>query len=548
MLVKAVLVENSRLFACLVIFFLVEKTFSPCIGYGFCNFDDSDYVYSNPHVISGLTFPNFCWAFSSTTSGNWHPLTMLSLMLDTRLFGYHAWGYHFTNVVIHSFNTLLLFLLLESMTHELGMSLCVALLFGLHPLRVESVVWVSERKDVLSVFFGFLTMLAYVKYTAAAGLKGAKTREYYGLALLAFILGLMAKPMLVTIPCVMLLLDVWPLKRLNGTSLFTLIKEKVPFFLLSGIISVCTFSTQGPTPLREVQPHERLETMFLGYSRYLGKIVYPADLSLFYPYPVHWPVIPVILAALLLVIISVMVAEEWKRRQYVVIGWCWFLGTLFPVIGLMQTGHQSMADRYSYLPSIGILIILVWYGCEIAKQAGLSTWVLRVATAGLVLMCCGLTRHQIYYWRSNDTLWQHAAAVTEKNYVAYGLIGFSYLQSTNYDAAITNFQASLAVRDDQINVCNGLAEALAKSDRSDEAVVLLKKAISRNRSNATLRRQMALVLAAQGHREEAITNFLYALKLKPDYLEARADLNRLTNSVSPAPPPPKTAPALNPGK
>ncbi len=522
--------ENKKLLICFLLFFLIAKIYAPCCRYGFANYDDSDYAYGNSHVTSGLTLSNVLSAFTSTTSANWHPLTMLSLMLDCQFHGVSPKWMHFTNVILHSFNTILLFLFMERITGTVGKSFLVALFFGLHPLRVESVVWISERKDVLSVMFCLLAALAYSKYVVATKLKNAKRGLYYTLTLLWFLFGLMSKPMLVTFPCILLLLDFWPLERWRSTTLFSLVKEKIPLFLLSGIISVAAFSTQGQFPLREMPYSVRLGNMSLSYCRYIGKILYPVNLALFYPYPMHWPAARIILSILLLVIICIVVIMVWRNHPYVLVGWLWFLGTLFPVIGITQVGSQSMADRYSYIPSIGIFIVLVWAGGEMQKRWNVAPRTLWLVVVAIVVTCGVVTRRQISYWRTNETLWRHAAEVTEKNYIAYALIGCSDMAKTNYNAAITNFENSLKIRGDKADVRIWLGQALIKVGRADEAIKTLQGAIVLNENSAQARTQMALALLVKGRRDEAVTNLNYALKLQPDYLEAKEELSKLTNS------------------
>jgi protein O-mannosyl-transferase len=526
-------VNNQTVLICLLLFFLIWKTFLPCLLNDFVNYDDQGYVFQNSHVTSGLTIHNFLWAFSSTTSVNWAPTTMLSHMLDCQLYGLHPWGHHLTSVIVHCFNGILLFLLLRRLTGTVWKSFLVALLFGLHPLRVESVVWISERKDVLSTLFWMLTVLAYSKYAAEAAVKSAKTRLYYDLALLWFLLGLMSKSMLVTLPCILLLLDFWPLGRWNSKTAFSLVKEKTPFFILSGIFSAVTCLSQSPALYRiENLPFlHRFENMLIAYCRYLGKIFYPVDLAVYYPYPVHWSAIRVILSALLLLTISAIVFAAERRRPFMLVGWLWFLGTLFPVIGLIQVGSQSMADRYSYIPSIGIFIILVWGACEFVKRWNVPSAILWVVAVGLVVTCSALTRRQISYWKNGESLWQHAAAVTENNYVAYSLIGFHDLKMTNYDAAITNFQNVIRIMYPvAVKERIGLGAALIKKGRPDEALGPLQEAIWLEPTNAHAYKEIALALLAEGRRGEALTNLVYALKLQPDYLEAKEELHKLTNS------------------
>jgi hypothetical protein len=281
---------------------------------------------------------------------------------------------------------------------------------------------------------------------------------------------------------------------------------------------------------------ERLENIPIAYCRYLGKIFYPVNLSIYYPYPIHWPVVRVILSSLLLLAISAIVVMVWRHRPFILVGWLWFLGALFPVIGLMQVGSQSMADRYSYIPSIGILIILVWYACEFARRWNVSSAILWGVAVGVVMTCSALTRRQISYWKDSESLWRHAAAVTESNYVAYTIIGFRDLAVKNYDAAITNFQKAVKIKGDMVNARIGLGSALTKKGRPDEAMRILQGAILLEPTNAQPRMQIALALLAKGRHDEALSNLVYALKLQPDYPEAKEELRKLTNS-SPAPQP-----------
>src|ERR1041384_6646102 len=378
---------------CILLFLLVFGAFLPSLRNDFINYDDPPYVTDNAQVQNGLSGENVRWAFSSSEQANWHPLTWLSHMLDCQVFGLQPWGHHLTSVLLHTVNSLLCFLVLQRITGAPWRSWCVAALFGLHPLRVESVAWLAERKDVLSGLFFMLVLIAYAKFVQSTGHTGSAISQapnptvkrcassfiiyhpfwyFYLLALVFFVLGLMSKPMLVTLPCIMLLLDFWPLHRVKKEGITTVVVEKVPFFLVAAASSVVTLLVQqrggAVIAIARLPLHLRLENALVSYCRYLAKLFWPAKLSVFYPLPPHWATPTVLLAAVLIAGVSVFVLTMWRRHPYLPVGWFWFVGTLIPVIGLVQVGAQSMADRYSYLPSIGVFIALVWGGCNLVQR------------------------------------------------------------------------------------------------------------------------------------------------------------------------------------
>jgi len=522
---------NRSLLLSLLVLFVVWRTFVPCLSNGFMNYDDPSYVTGNPHVASGLTPQNVLWAFTSSTAANWHPLTMLTHIIDSQLYRGFAGGHHLLNVALHCVNSLLLFLLLERLTNSPWASFWVALFFGVHPLRVESVAWISERKDVLSTFFSMLTALAYCKYVSAKREARRGARRHYWLAVLWLALGLLSKPMLVTVPCLLLLLDFWPLGRLKHERPLDLVLEKAPLFVLSVAFSIVTCFTQQDAmyPTRVMPLSVRLANVPVAYSRYLGKLFYPVDLACLYPYPIHWPESRVFLCTVLLSAISLAALCGVRRRPYVLVGWLWFLGALFPVIGLAQTGSQSMADRYSYIPSIGVLIVVVWSSCQFAARWKVSPLALSAVAAGLALTCAAITRRQISYWRDPESLWRHAAAVTDLNYSAAQIIGGIQLQRTNYDAAITNLEYAVRIKGDLVDARLGLGRALRLRGRPDEAIRTLGIASWIDATNVAVRVELAQALLAAGRRAEALTNLTYALKLQPE-LPGAADLLRgLTN-------------------
>ena len=349
----------------------------PMLGHGFINFDDPDYITNNPHVKAGLTWPGIVWAFQIGYAAYWHPLTWISHMMDCDLYGLNPDGHNLTNMLFHIANTLLLFFLLSRLTGALWRSFFVAALFAWHPLRVESVAWAAERKDVLSTFFWMLTLIAYARYAqrrskvegreSSAEIPALDLRPStfdYFLALFFFACGLMSKPMLVTLPFVLLLLDFWPLKRFNGSTVQRLLVEKIPFFALAFADSIVMSIAQKGNPsvwsLTELPMSFRIENVFVSYLRYILKIFWPTNLALIYPYPHHWAAALVIASATVLAAGTALSFWRIKKNRDLAVGWLWVLGTLAPVIGIMQVGIQSMADRFSYLPSIGIFILVVW--------------------------------------------------------------------------------------------------------------------------------------------------------------------------------------------
>src|ERR1051326_2205979 len=361
--------RREQILICLSLLGLIIAVYWPVARFNFVNYDDPEYVSENPHVQTGLSVVNVAWAFRTTFFENWHPLTWLSYLLDYQIFGLKPGAFHLVNLFFHGMNTLLLFAILNRITGARWPSAFVAVIFGLHPLHVESVAWVAERKDVLSVFFGLLTIWAYVRYTERPKAKGGP----YLAALLFFALSLMAKPMLVTLPFILLLLDFWPLGRMVNRSAIKdslrLVLEKGPFFALTGVSCVVTYLAQhqAVATVAGLSMGKRLANAFVSYVRYVGKTFWPVDLAVFYPHPGQWPYWQVIGSVLVLGIITLLVFRVRRERPYLLVGWLWFLGTLVPVIGLVQVGWQSLADRYTYFPLIGLLIIIGWGAKDLAE-------------------------------------------------------------------------------------------------------------------------------------------------------------------------------------
>ena len=576
----------------------------PASGFGFINYDDDFYVTSNVHVQNGLTWAGIKWAWANPVAGNWHPVTVLSHMLDCQLFGLNPGAHHLTNVLLHALNAGFVFWLLQRMTGAVWRSLLVAALFAVHPLRVESVAWVSERKDVLSGFFGLLALLTYACYAqksvvsnqwsvisnqssrVRAANNGPQTREhrllitdhrllFYLLSLYFFALGLMSKPMLVTWPFVMLLLDYWPLKRMqnaecrkqkaatgdthNATrnaphvSRFTfhvsLFLEKLPFFALAAAVSVVTFLVQkhvGAVMEAESLPlSARVENALISYGRYLGKLFWPTDLAVYYPRPGQWPMGKVLLAAGLILGLSVLVWVRRRRQPYALMGWLWFLGTLVPVIGLVQAGGQAMADRYTYLPSLGLLVLAVWGACELMQgkseirnpkggPAGLiSGFGLRisyVAGGAAIVLCMALTHQQLGHWKDSEALFRQALEVTENNCLAHNNLGAALAKKGQIDEAIRQLQEALRLQPHFAPACNNLANALLLKGQIDEAIGQYQEAIRLNPDHAEAYYNLGTALLLKGQTDEAIRQFQEVLRLKPDHAEAHYNLGNVLGS------------------
>jgi tetratricopeptide (TPR) repeat protein len=517
----------------LVLFGIVFLTFLPTLRQGFITYDDPIYVSENAHVKGGITWANAAWAMRSTEASNWHPLTWLSHMADCSLYGIEPWGHHLTNVLLHALNALLLFVALRRMTGAGWRSLLVAALFGLHPLHVESVAWISERKDVLSTAFWMLVILAYTaRDERLRGLRPG-AGAYYALSLLLFALGLMCKPMLVTLPCVLLLLDYWPLGRWGRSARagrWLLVAEKIPFLLIGAAVSVVTLAAQrGGDAVGSVDDFPvsvRVSNALLSYCGYLGKCLLPRGLSIFYPFqstpPPLWE--PVLAACLLAAVTAAALALA-RRRPYLLVGWLWFLGTLVPVIGLVQVGGQSMADRYTYVPLIGIFIIAAWGVCDLSGPRAAGQRAAGITSAATVALLACLTLGQIRYWRDGVTLFRHAIAVTDNNWIAHANLYATLTRSSSPEA-----------REELRKTLNILAEfAQARETKGDQLLALpgrRQDAIKEYRAAVRIMPELAephfrlgtTLAGSPAGLPEAIEEFRTAVRLKPDSAEAHYDL------------------------
>jgi Flp pilus assembly protein TadD len=491
-------------------------------NFDFVNYDDKGYVSANPHVLNGLNAGAVRWAFTTGHVGNWHPLTWLSLMLDYQIFKGWAGGYHLVNVLFHVINTLLLFYVLMRMTGALWPSAFVAAAFAFHPMHVESVAWIAERKDVLSTFFWMLTLLAYISYV-----KRPSVFRYIA-ALAAFALGLMAKPMLVTLPFVLLLLDYWPLERKISRRLLA---EKIPFFALSVISSVITFFVQrnsGAMPginMNGLSLNNRIANAFLSYAEYIGKMFWPSNLAVFYPLDAgsisFWQAA---MCVLLLLVISIFVIRFGRNQKYLPFGWFWFVGTLVPVIGFVQVGSQAYADRYTYIPYIGLFIMLAW-----GLPAFLSKWKLRKIALGLsmviVLTALGICAHrQTSYWKNSITLFSHAIEVTQNNYVAYNNLGLAYDDLGRHQEAIDAYKQAIEINPDYALAHYALGVACARLGRWQEAIESYKQIVRIKPDDPGAEFALGNACYALGRLPDAIEAFSQAVRIEPDYSEAHYNL------------------------
>jgi len=511
----------------------------PATSHDFINYDDPYYVTANVHVQNGLTLDNVRWAFGNPVVGNWHPLTMLSHMLDCQIYGLNPRGHHLTNVLLHGANTALVFLLFRGLTGAIWRSLTVAALFGLHPLHVESVAWVAERKDVLSTFFGLLCLMAYARYAKESEVQRPRSKGedsttwYYWATLVLFALSLMSKPMLVTLPFVLLLLDYWPLNRVrhseSGTrNLSGRLWEKIPFFALAAVMSVVTYLVQQHTgmmhSLENVPPGARTANALISYCRYLAKFFWPGDLAVFYPYPAHWPMSEALLAGGLMAGISAFVFVQRTRHPWLLTGWLWYCGTLVPVIGLVQVGGQAMADRYTYIPSLGLLILVVWGAYELTKRRGHHEMVLGAAGGAAISLCAVLTRQQLGYWQNNESLYRHTLAVTKNNYLAHHNLGIALYREGQINEAISQYREALGLEPNYAEAHYNLGAALAVQGQTDEAIRQFQEAIRIKPDYAEAHSNLGTAFAREGHLDEAIGEYRQALRLKPDNAEFHYDL------------------------
>jgi protein O-mannosyl-transferase len=522
----------------------------------FINFDDNEYITENTHVKAGFTREGFIWAFTKSQASNWHPITWLSHMVDCQLYGLNPKGHHLTNLFFHTANSLLLFIVLSRMTGTLWQSGFVAVLFALHPLHVETVAWAAERKDVLSMFFMMLTLWAYIFYIENPGVKK------YLLVVLFFALGLMSKPMLVTLPFILLLLDYWPLGRLksgqaqgnlrktkkripsdNRSNVSQLILEKLPLFILAMGSSIVTFLVQqsgGATKsLAMYSIQVRITNALISYLEYLEKMVWPTGLAVLYPHPGDalsaWKGM---VCGVVLVFITTVVVRMIQRAPYLAVGWFWYLGTLVPVIGIVQVGSQAIADRYTYIPLIGIFIIIAWGLPQLIENFRYKDKVLIISGGILIPLLMVSTWSQTRHWKNSTTLYKHAIEVNGNNYpsfsVVYYNLGNTLVKKNELEEAISHYKMAIKINPEHVLAYNNLGNALSQKGDIEGAISQFKTAIKIDPQNALAHDNLGVILDELGEYEKAIAHYKTAIQVKPDFAGAHYNLgNTLTKTNEP---------------
>ena len=556
----------SKIAICAVLIAIIWAVFGQTLQYGFVNYDDPAYVSENRQIQEGVTWQNVVWAFTHVHSHNWHPLTTISHMLDCQLFGLKPGAHHFVNVLLHSASAVLLFLLLEKMTAALWRSSLVAAIFAIHPLRVESVAWIAERKDVLSGLFFMLTLLAYVHYARKP------TVCRYGSMSILFVCGLLSKPMLVTVPVILLLVDFWPLKRTQTSEISghknsdlawrKLILEKIPLFVLAIGSGIATLIAQrgGILDTQHLAFASRIANAISAYLIYIWQMFWPTDLAAMYPHPgqlTFWEIAP---ASALLILVTAAAISLWKGRPYFIMGWFWYLAMLLPVIGLIQVGSQAHADRYTYLSQIGLYIAIVWGVSDLLQPLRYRSEILATIAPVIVALLGCRAWIQTNYWHDTERLWKRTLAVTGENDFAHFALGeyllkvhrlddaiaqfeivlarhpndpdanfqmgYAFMEKDDTDSAIHHFETSLKAKPENPDAETNLGNVLLKAGRLDEAVEHYQIVVRRNPASALAHYNLAVGLHRLGQLSEAITQYKEALAIDPNYPDAEEFLHQ----------------------
>jgi len=542
MLIDIFRTRQRELIICIFLFTAVLGVYGQAANHDFISLDDELHIINNPHVRAGITVQGIKWALTTFYAGNWQPLTWISHMLDCQLYALNPMGHHWTSLQLHLANTLLLLFLLQQMTGAFWRSTFVAALFALHPLHVESVAWVAERKDVLSTFFCMLTIMVYYRYVVQ------KHLLYYLLALLLFAMGLMAKPMLVTLPFVLLLIDFWPLERMGlicntisppeGMPRFDFgtfwdrIHEKTPFFLLIVPSIIITFLAQrnigAVESLTSLPLKFRIANAFVSYVKYITKAIWPAQLVVFYPHPGNTlPMWQGVMAGLLITAVTYIAVRFLRKYPYLATGWFWFLGTLVPVIGLLQVGGQAMADRYTYLPLIGIYIIITWGVSDLASQWRFREIFLPMSAGAVLLLLSMVTWIQVGHWQNSMKLFRHALGVTHNNWLAHNSLGVALFRAGKLDEALGHFNKTLHNKPEDVMAYNNLGSVLAQKGELDEAIFYFRKAVAIKPDYVKALDNLGKALFNRGSFQEAEFHYKQAIRLKPNYASAHFNLGNL---------------------
>jgi tetratricopeptide (TPR) repeat protein len=514
--------DSRRRLICLALGLSVLSVYGRLAFFDFVFFDDHVYVIEKAEVLAGLSAASIRWAITTTDAGFWHPLTWISLMIDHEVWGLHPGGYHLTNVLLHLIATLILFVALHRLTGALWKSGFVAALFALHPLHVESVAWIAQRKDVLSGLFWMLSLFLYARYVEKPVL------GRYGLVLLSFSLGLMAKPMVVTLPIILILLDMWPCRRLSGQlwrrNWKRVVGEKIPFLILgaaAGVVTILAEQQVGALKtLAEFSFMSRLSNAVVAYGFYLYKTVWPFHLSVHYPHPGAWPVWHVVLSLAVLTGVTFLTIRTFRKYPFLLVGWFWYLIGLLPVIGLLQIGSHAFADRYTYIPLIGVFMALAW-GAD-AWTAGRPLRRLPVTAASLmaVIALSLISVQQVGFWRDAETLFRQAVGVTQNNYLAHNNLGAALSRQGRYGEAIGQFTKALALRPDYREARFNMGEALAGEGRYEEALYHYRRVIDLQPEFAEAHNNIAIVYARMGRLDQAVLHFREAIRIRPGYRQA----------------------------
>lgn len=506
---------------CLGLILSVLVVYGRLSFFDFVFFDDHVYVTEKAQVLAGVSKDSLRWAFTSTDAGFWHPLTWISLMIDHDLWGANPFGYHLTNVLLHAAATLLLFGGLQRMTGSPFRSGFVAALFAIHPLHVESVAWIAERKDVLSGVFWMLSLLLYARYAERPGM------FRYCLVLLSFFMGLMAKPMVVTLPFVLMLLDIWPLKRLSTKSLNVLFAEKIPFLLMGAAVGVITMVAEQRAgalkSLGELSFLNRICNAVVAYGFYLYKMVWPSRLSVHYPHPGNRPLWEIALSITVLATITFFAIKRSKSQPFFLIGWLWYLIGLLPVAGLIQIGTHAFADRYTYIPLIGVFIGIVWGIGDFAEQKKLP---LQFGMIGIAVLAAlsAVSVQQVRHWQNAESLFRQALRATQNNYLAYNNLGAALSRQGRQQEAIPCFKKALNIRPDYIEALFNIGVALAEQGKYAEALPAYEKALALNPRFVEAHNNAAIAYAHTGKLRQAMVHFREALRIRPDYSDAIRNL------------------------
>ena len=526
--------HHQNLFLGVLIFTGTVALYWQAIAFDYINIDDPDYVARNYILRQGFSKETIAWAFTTTQTANWHPVTWLSYLMDIQLFGASARVHHAFNIVLHALNAVLVNIVLRRLTGAAGLSLIVALLFAVHPLNMESVIWIAERKNVLSTLFWLLVMWCYAIYTETQSV------QFYLAALTLFALGLMAKPMLVTLPCALLLIDFWPLNRfcaapensdrrsLSAHAIWLRTREKIPFFMLTAVSCIVTFRAQAiegaVKSLDAIPLGMRLTNALVSYVVYLQKLVWPHPLAIFYPYPSQYPWWQPLGAFFLLAAGTYLALRTRKRHPFILFGWFWYLGTLVPVIGLVQVGSQAMADRYAYIPALGVFVAITWGAHAFIRQRGIPPAAAATA-AGLAILGLGtVTGLQTRHWQNSKTLLQHATRVTQDNYVAHNNLGGAYAQSGQFDIAARHYAEALRAKPDHWKARNNLGLAMEQLGQPKEALDHYFKALEQNPDYAEAHNNIGSVMAKKGQWDEAVKHYRRAIQIDARFAAAHNNL------------------------